>query len=51
MYECASNTMKSLKVIKVTNFDQYQHMTHLIFNSKLDLFIILSKNNRYFYFS
>ena len=33
MYECSCNTMKSLKVIKITTFDQNQFMTcYLIFN-------------------
>ena len=39
MYECTCNTMKSLKVIKITIFDQNQFMTcYLIFNFRPTFF-------------
>ena len=44
MYECSCNTMKSLKVIKVTTFDQNQFMTcYLIFNFKPTYFSYFRK--------
>ena len=44
MYECSCNTMKSLKVIKITTFDQNQFMTcYLIFNFKPTYFSYFRK--------
>ena len=44
MYECLCKTMKSLKVIKITTFDQNQFMTcYLIFNFKPTYFSYFRK--------
>ena len=44
MYECSCKTMKSLKVIKITTFDQNQFMTcYLIFNFKPTYFSYFRK--------
>ena len=44
MYECTCNTMKSLKVIKITSFDQNQFMTgYLIFNFRPTYFSYFRK--------
>ena len=44
MYECSCNTMKSLKVIKITTFDQNQFMTcYLILNFKPTYFSYFRK--------
>ena len=44
MYECSCNTMKSLKVIKITTFDQNQFMTcYLIFNFRPTYFSYFRK--------
>ena len=44
MYECSCKTMKCLKVIKITTFDQNQFMTcYLIFNFKPTYFSYFRK--------
>ena len=44
MYECTRNTRKSLKVIKITTFDQNQFMTcYLIFNFRPTYFSYFRK--------
>ena len=44
MYKCTCNTMKSLKVIKITTFDQNQFMTcYLIFNFRPTYFSYFHK--------
>ena len=44
MYECACNMMKSLQVIKMTNFDQNQFLTlYLILNLRPTYFSYFRK--------
>ena len=44
MYECPCNTMKSLKMLKITTFDQNQFMTcYLILNFKPTYFSYFRK--------
>ena len=44
MYECTCNTIKSLKVIKITTFDKNQFMTcYLILNFKPTTFSYFRK--------